>query len=101
MIRLFEQHVSRKQKELDGLWNFKTAEGKAYQLPVPGCWEQNQELLTYRGKGTYTKDITVHEETNIRLEFKGVSHTATVLLDGVEVAHHYNAYTIFEVVLTK
>lgn len=94
MIRLFEQHIYRKQKELDGIWNFQTEEGKSYYLPVPGCWEQ-QELLTYRGKGTYTREITVHEKTHIRLEFKGVSHTADVYFDDNFVMHHYNAFTAF------
>ena len=95
MIRLFEQHVNRKQKELDGLWNFQTQDGRAFLLPVPGCWEQHQELLTYRGKGTYTREITIYEETNIRLEFKGVSHTADVYFDDNFVVHHYNAFTAF------
>ena len=101
MIRLFEQHVYRKQKELDGLWNFETAEGKTYVLPVPGCWEQNQELLNYRGKGTYTREITIYEETNLRLEFKGVSHTADVYFDDKFVVHHYNAFTAFSGIIKK
>lgn len=95
MIRLFEQHIYRKQKELDGLWNFETAEGKTFILPVPGCWEQHQELLNYRGKGTYTREVTIYEETNLRLEFKGVSHTADVYFDNKFVVHHYNAFTAF------
>lgn len=33
------------------------------------------------------------------MEFKGVSHTATVFLDGKEVARHYNAYTGFECIV--
>ena len=101
MIRLFEQHVYRKQKELDGLWNFETAEGKTYLLPVPGCWEQHQELLNYRGKGTYTREITIYEETNLRLEFKGVSHTADVYFDDKFVVHHYNAFTAFSGIIKK
>ena len=36
---------------------------------------------------------------NIRLCFKGVSHTAKVYLDGNPVIEHYNAYTPFSVVL--
>lgn len=95
MIRLFEQHVDRKQKELDGLWNFQTQDGRAFLLPVPGCWEQHQELLAYRGKGTYTREVTIYEKTNIRLEFKGVSHTADVYFDDNFVVHHYNAFTAF------
>lgn len=95
MIRLFEQHNIRKQKELEGVWDFATEEGKSYSVCVPGCWEQNPELLNYRGKGTYTKRIFIHEKTNIRMEFKGVSHTADVFFDDKFVVHHYNAFTAF------
>lgn len=100
MIRLFEQHHIRKQKELNGLWDFrKTGEEKTYLIPVPGCWEQNPDLITYRGRGTYCKTVEVLQDTNLRFEFKGVSHTADVFLDGVKIAHHYNAYTAFSTVV--
>jgi beta-glucuronidase len=96
MIRLFEQHNIRKYKELDGLWKFvKEDTGELYQLPVPGNWEQNPNMLNFRGKGTYYKTINLREATNIKLDFKGVSHTAEVYLDGELIAHHYNAYTQF------
>lgn len=95
MIRLFEQHYVRKQRELDGMWKYVKADGTKYELPVPGCVEQHPELLTYRGKGTFYKKIYVSEQTNIRLEFKGVSHTADVYFDGEFVVHHYNAFTGF------
>ena len=95
MIRLFEQHKIRKQKELDGIWHFQTEEGKTYSVSVPGCWEQNPKLVNYRGKGTYIRKIHVSEKTNIRMEFKGVSHTADVFFDDAFVVHHYNAYTAF------
>ena len=32
------------------------------------------------------------------MSVKGVSHTATVLLDGEQIAQHYNAYTPFSVI---
>lgn len=96
MIRLFEQHRVRKQKELDGIWRFVKEDGTEYNLPVPGCWEQHPELLTYRGKGIFYKKIYLQEACNVRLEFKGVSHTADVYLDDVFVAHHYNAFTAFD-----
>ena len=95
MIRLFEQHNIRKQKELEGVWSFVTEGGKSYSLSVPGCWEQHPELLNYRGKGTYIRKIFVNEKTNIRMEFKGVSHTADVFFDDKFVVHHYNAFTAF------
>lgn len=98
MIRLFEQHRIRESKELDGIWNFK-AQGKEYQMPVPSCWEQLLDFLSYRGKGEYSKRVYVKNDGNVRLEFKGVSHTADVYFDGEKIAHHYNAFTPFSAVI--
>ncbi len=95
MIRLFEQHFVREQKELDGMWSYVREDGAEYTLPVPGCIEQHPELLAYRGKGTYYKKVFIKEKTNVRLEFKGVSHTADVYFDNEFLIHHYNAYTGF------
>lgn len=98
MIRLFEQHRIRESKELDGMWNFK-AKGKEYQMPVPSCWEQHPDFLNYRGKGKYSKNIYVKKDGNVRLEFKGVSHTADVYFDSIKFVHHYNAFTPFSAVI--
>lgn len=95
MIRLFEQHKVRRQKELEGMWRFVREDGKEYDLPVPGVWEQHPDLMTYRGKGAFYKKIYLPQTTNLRLEFKGVSHTADVYLDEEFVVHHYNAFTPF------
>lgn len=96
MIRLFETHYIRNVQELDGMWDFKMdGIDKAYQMPVPSCWEQHPDFLSHRGKGTYTRKVYVREDGNIRLEFKGVSHTADVYFDGEKIAHHYNAFTPF------
>lgn len=96
MIRLFEQHRIRNVQELDGIWKFKKEESdKTYDLPVPGCWEQHPELLAYRGKGVYTRTVNVLNKGNIRLEFKGVSHTGKIYWDGKYVGQHYNAFTPF------
>lgn len=100
MIRLFKQHYVRKVTELDEMWDFYTNKSNTlYRIPVPGCWEQNPNLCTYRGKGTYIKTIYVNEPGTVRLEFKGVSHTADVYFDGVHIAHHYNAYTPFNSII--
>lgn len=96
MIRLFEQHCVRAQKELEGMWRYVRADGAEYTIPVPGCLEQQPELLSYRGKGIFYKKIYIREKTNLRLELKGVSHTADLYFDQVFLAHHYNAYTGFE-----
>ena len=102
MIRTFETHKIRKTRELSScLWNFHTvtAEGNGPSIPVavPSCWETYPETVNYRGKGSYPRAFEAGG--NIRLEFKGVSHTATVCVDGKRVTTHYNAYTPFDVVL--
>ena len=100
MIRLFENHRIRKVKELDGMWDFKKENSnKHYKLPVPGCWEQHPEMLTYQGKGEFKKNVYTEKSSNLRLEFKGVSHTADVYFDGVKIAHHYNAFTPFSAII--
>lgn len=102
MIRLFDTHYIRKTQELDGMWFF-SMEGfdKSYQMPVPGCWEQHPDFLKYRGKGTYTKKVYIDQKTNLRLEFKGVSHTADVYFDGEKISHHYNAFTPFSAIVKE
>lgn len=102
MVRLFEQHRIRNVKELDGMWEFeKFGGGEKYQLPVPSCWEQHPDMLTYRGKGIYRKKVYLSKETNLRFEFKGVSHTATVYFDDQFITEHYNAFTPFEAIVQK
>lgn len=100
--RLFETHTIRPSIPVDSMWDFYTLDGegnkgKHYQLVVPGCWEIHPDLAAYRGKGLYTKSLTMGG--NVLLNFKGVSHTTDVYVDGEKVIHHYNAYTEFSVVL--
>lgn len=100
MIRLFDTHHIRNTKELEGMWDFSVhGSDKKYTLPVPGCWEQHPAFYSYRGQREYTKTVYVEKDCNLRLEFKGVSHTADVYFDGEKVAHHYNAYTPFSAVI--
>lgn len=100
MIRLFENHRIREMRELDGMWDFKMSGiDKEYRMPVPGCWEQHPDFSQYRGKGIYTKKVYIKRSGNIRLEFKGVSHTADVYFDGKKIAHHYNAFTPFSAIV--
>ena len=100
MIRLFDTHRIRPVCELDGMWDFRM-EGfdKEYKLPVPAVWEQHPDFLSHRGRGSYTRRIYIKKRGNIRLEFKGVSHTADVYFDGVKIAHHYNAFTPFSAIV--
>lgn len=100
MIRLFDTHRIRQVCELDGMWGLRMdGFDKEYTLPVPAVWEQHPDFLAHRGKGTYTRKVYIKKDGNIRLEFKGVSHTAKVYFDGREIAEHYNAFTPFSAVI--
>jgi len=104
MIRLFEQHQVREQKELEGYWEFTTL--SEWVLPceyrskmyVPGCIENDITYKTYRGKMAYKKTFTLREAGFYKITFKGVSHTAKVYIDGLFIKEHYNAYTAFDVI---
>ncbi|WP_066188595.1 MULTISPECIES: glycoside hydrolase family 2 protein [Gracilibacillus] len=98
--RLFQDHVVRKEIQLDPIWDFHTLNAdeekqEACQMLVPSCWESNPNLSSYKGKALYSKKITFGG--NVRLVCKGISHTAHIYLDQEEVAYHYNAYTEFSV----
>lgn len=104
MIRLFPTHTIRPQIELsDQLWDFTPLEGpqagETRPVLVPCCWESLPGLRSYRGEGIFRRSFT--GGGNLRLEFKGVSHTATVFLDGHPVTSHYNAYTPFSAVIAN
>lgn len=101
--RLFEQHEIREILPLSPTWEFWTLDSmgneiERYNMIVPCVWESNLRLSSYKGQAMYRKQISFGG--NVRLVFKGVSHTATVYLDGVKVGYHYNAYTEFDIVLT-
>lgn len=103
MIRTFKTHDVRKQMELtESLWEFEPCAGnyagQKFPVAVPGCWENHPLFADYRGEGIYRK--TFQAQGNVRIECKGVSHTATVYLDGHEIGYHYNAYTPFSVVVS-
>lgn len=102
MVRSFATHRIRHSEELSScLWDFATlpeqGEPIVCRAMVPECWESSPDTLTWRGRACYERDVACRG--NIRLEFKGVSHTAEIFWDGRKVAEHYNAYTPFSVVV--
>ncbi len=102
MIRTFRTNNIRKVTELsDSLWRFSPCDGefagRIYPVTVPCCWESLPDFSAYRGVGVFQKEFQA--EGNIRLVFKGVSHTARICVDGREAGTHYNAYTPFAVEL--
>lgn len=107
MERLFQTHEIRKQHELNGIWDFQTIEeGRLPErytdtMSVPSCWEMTMPYCRYRGLAAYRRKIELEESGNLRLLFKGISHTGTVFLDGKKAGEHYNAYTPFSVVIPE
>lgn len=102
MTRLFQTHIVRKEIPTEPLWNFYTMNSEEekqeeFKMLVPSCWESNPKLASYKGKAMYSQKVTFGG--NVRLVFKGVSHTAYVYLNKKEIAYHYNAYTEFSVLL--
>lgn len=95
-------HAVRREEELTGkLWAFTPLAGdragETFPVAVPSCRESYPAFGNYRGEGRYSTRFT--GGGNLRFVFRGVSHTARVFLDGVEIARHYNAYTPFEAVV--
>ena len=102
MIRLFEEHQVRRTTELSSsLWDFSQVTDEtvtpAGKVNVPSCWETYPGFEAYRGQGLYERSFEAGGD--MRIVFKGVSHTAKVSVDGMIVAEHYNAFTPFEAVL--
>lgn len=102
MIRTFQTHRIRRQQELtESLWHFTALSGenaaKSFPVATPSCWETYPGFGLYRGEGKY--ETTFCAGGDLRIECKGVSHTANVYLDGVLIRKHYNAYTPFSVLV--
>lgn len=102
MIRLFEEHQVRKTTELSSsLWDFsQVTDGKntpVGKVTVPSCWESYPGFEAYRGQGLYERNFEA--DGDMRIVFKGVSHTAKVFVDDKFVCEHYNAFTQFEAVV--
>ena len=102
MNRLFTTNHVRRVETLNGVWDFQIEGADLVdKMPVPACWEMLPDYSTYRGKATYTKQIMVEGNSNLRLVFKGVSHTARVFFDGKFVGEHYNAFTPFDFIINN
>ncbi|KAB8294453.1 glycoside hydrolase family 2 protein [Bifidobacterium avesanii] len=107
MLRTFNTHDVRPARELSGrLWRFTPlddADGvrasESSMRPVPSCWQTYPGFEQYAGRARYETTFETTDEGNVRLEFKGVSHFASVRVDGETVAEHYGSYTPFDAVV--
>ncbi|MBQ8200655.1 MAG: beta-glucuronidase [Clostridia bacterium] len=98
MYRIFSEHALRPVTSLNGLWNMRIDEAD-YPMLIPGVWERIPALRDYHGTADFTRTVEISESGAYLLRFGGVSHTATVYWDDVQVGWHYNAFTAFEVLL--
>lgn len=100
MERLFPTHCIRKSDPAPALWTLTTLDAGGLDAPVkvlvPSAWEMIPALHNYRGRAVY--ECKAMCGGNVRFCFGGGSFRARVLLDGVELASHYGAYTAFDAV---
>lgn len=102
MHRLFQTHNIRKSVPVPSVWELRTLDREnpfSSGIPVPSCIETLPQLASYKGKCEL--ECTSFFGGNIRLTFKGVSHTAEVLLDKAFLGRHYGAYGEFSFVLKE
>jgi beta-glucuronidase len=109
MLRTFAEHWVRPINPLATVWDFavekdmplKGGKPRAYDrtIVVPSSWEMVPGLEAYRGIGWFRTSFCAPEDKAVRLVFGGVSHTATVFVDGRKVASHYDAFTPWDIVL--
>ncbi|MBQ7915455.1 MAG: beta-glucuronidase [Firmicutes bacterium] len=111
MGRLFEEHIKRKVKSLDGAWKFRTDEadcGKEEKwylgftggetVIVPSVWNLQSKLITYEGVAWYEKTF-YSEGGDLRMCFGAVMTEADVWLDGEYLGNHYGGFSQFEFIV--
>jgi beta-glucuronidase len=97
MGRLFETHHIRKTIPLPSVWDLNIQENKNIKIHIPSCVESILDFCNYKGK---CKIETKRQFSgNLRLTFKGVSHTAKVYVDNLLIGQHYGAYGEFSFIL--
>lgn len=112
MGRLFEEHIKRQVKSLDGAWKFCTDindKGKsekwytglqnAETVIVPSVWNMQTGLLTYEGVAWYEKSFYT-DGGNLRFCFGAVMTEADVWLDGEYLGNHYGGFSQFEFIVS-
>jgi len=108
MARLFDEHIKREVRSLDGAWKFradKNGVGEAscwhkngidgYTVTVPSVWNTELGLLEYEGKCWYEKKF-YFEGGTLRLCFGAVMTYAKVYLDGEYLGDHYGGFCRFD-----
>ncbi len=113
MTRLFDEHIVRSVKYINGAWNFMTdpkneGEEKEYyinvpsdeKMTVPGVWNTESGLLGYEGVAWYEKKF-YFEGGCLRLNFGAVLTEAKVWLDGKYLGYHYGGFSQFDFIVPE
>lgn len=112
-MRRISEHLLRKSRSLDGLWDFRTdpdrvgiSSGWMLNFPeehahmhVPACWNNELGLYQYEGAAWYRTRFRLAEAKPVRLIFHGVLGEAVVYVDGEPAVSHYGGFSPFEAVL--
>ena len=111
MKRLFDEHVKRSTRSLDGAWKFKcdkedVGRGEEWfkreldgeSVTVPSVWNTYRGLLTYEGAVWYEKKFYSVGGT-LRLVFEGVMTECDVWLDGEHIGYHYGGFSAFDFII--
>ena len=111
MKRLFDEHIVRNTRSLDGTWRFKcdkddvgvdevwyknALDGES--VTVPSAWNTYSGLLTYEGAVWYEKEF-YNVGGALRLVFEGVMTECDVWLDGEHIGYHYGGFTAFDFII--
>lgn len=108
-MRLFDEHIKRRTRLLDGMWDFATDEKevglkeewfknfpeKSMQVNVPGCINNRLGFIEFQKTCWYKKDF--YAEGHISIKFESVSEYARIYLDGEFLGDHYGSFSAFEV----
>ncbi|EYD76593.1 Beta-galactosidase [Rubellimicrobium mesophilum DSM 19309] len=95
--------AERQTQSLDGTWDFRHESDSAWrETQVPSPWQSFPDLAWSFGRATYRRHFSIPadwRDRELALHFGAVSDTATVRVNGQEVARHEGGYLPFEVVL--
>ena len=110
MLRLFDEHIKRPTRSLDGAWKFKVDKEnigvseswflglkEAETVTVPSVWNEKTGLLEYEGACWYEKRFYTEGGT-LRFLFGGVMTDAAVWLDGEKIGSHYGGFCAFDII---
>ena len=111
MRRLFDEHIIRKTRTLDGAWKFKCDKGDVGKgeewfsrelggeaVTVPSVWNSYKDYLTYEGAFWYEKKF-YNQGGTLRLVFEGVMTECEAWLDGEYLGYHYGGFSAFDFII--